>query len=78
MTIPTQPYTDREYNDARGTHNVVLRLEHLWSQHRTTPCPCTRVALHWQFARDQLGATFLTQYIEDTILRWVFAEQVAQ
>lgn len=74
MTAAPATYSDHDYYAARGTHNVVLRIEHLWSQHRTGRAPCNQIARDWELARSQIQATWLTPEIESTILRWALAE----
>jgi len=72
-TLPVQAKEKamKEYNEAIGTHNVVLRIEYLfvrcYPKHKLN---LTYVAQLWDEARSH-GARYLTQELENYIMQVV-------
>lgn len=55
-----------------GNNNVHARLVYRWHElyGKGVEPNHAKLRADWQLARNQLGVTYLTQYVEDTIMRW--------
>lgn len=58
--------------DEIGDNNVHRRLVFRWHELYGKDIEPDHVKLRsdWQLAKSQLGATYLTQYVEDIIMKW--------